>query len=100
MWFIELSSVTSVYRPFLIGCMLRRTADMLNYFLLRLVGPKMGELKVPVKIISSFLVNKPYSQYIRHNFLSIIYVTLIAHQNNSLFSLVVFLGEDFIRVSF
>ncbi|XP_020626137.1 ubiquitin conjugation factor E4 A-like [Orbicella faveolata] len=41
-----------VKRPFLIGCMLRRTADMLNYFLLRLVGPKMGELKV--KNLSEF----------------------------------------------
>lgn len=35
-----------IKRPFLIGCMLRRIADMLNYFLYRLVGPKMGELKV------------------------------------------------------
>ena len=50
---------TSVYRPFLIGCMLRRTADMLNYFLLRLVGPKMGELKVPIQ---------PYSLYHFHHF--------------------------------
>ncbi|KAL9957844.1 hypothetical protein ACROYT_G034792 [Oculina patagonica] len=41
-----------VKRPFLIGCMLRRTADMLNYFLLRLVGPKMGELKA--KNLSEF----------------------------------------------
>ena len=37
-----------VDRPFLIGCILRRIADMLNYFLLRLVGPKMGELKVNI----------------------------------------------------
>lgn len=41
-----------IKRPFLIGCMLRRIADMLNYFLLKLVGPKMGELKV--KNLSQF----------------------------------------------
>lgn len=41
-----------IKRPFLIGCILRRIADMLNYFLLRLVGPKMGELKV--KNLSEF----------------------------------------------
>lgn len=41
-----------IKQPFLIGCMVRRTADMLNYFLLRLVGPKMGELKV--KNLSEF----------------------------------------------
>lgn len=35
-----------IKKPFLIGCLIRRMADMLNYFLLRLVGPKMGELKV------------------------------------------------------
>lgn len=32
--------------------MVRRTADMLNYFLLRLVGPKMGELKVWYNLIN------------------------------------------------
>lgn len=49
----SLSYMTAdIKRPFLIGCMLRRIADMLNYFLLRLVGPKMGELKV--KNLSEF----------------------------------------------
>ena len=52
---------------------------MLNYFLLRLVGPKMGELKVHVPITS---YDKPYSQYICHDFLSIIYIILITHRSN------------------
>ncbi|KAJ7373174.1 Ubiquitin conjugation factor E4 A [Desmophyllum pertusum] len=44
-----LSNMTAeLKRPFLIGCMLRRTADMLNYFLLRLVGPKWVNLRLRI----------------------------------------------------